>query len=622
MSFSESQPPKARKLAWAQYLDRLIIPEVVEVGGLVLWRERIYIAMMIPGLVLALISLVPSVHLALKEGLWDIAVTNCTAWVTAAVLVCLRRLNRYLRYGGLACLMYAIGVHLLYRLGFYGAGLLYLFAFSVTTGVLLGLRPALIALCVTYLTMGLMTWGLYAGALPWPGEVENLFQKWIISTVNFFFLNTAVSVSLAMLLRGLEATVEELGEAVTNLEDEISIRKQAEQERRQLEAQLRQAQKMEAIGTLAGGIAHDFNNIVYGILLGAETVQGRLSRQDPSWEFLEQIRKASHRAAQLTKQLLTFSRQSQHDLAPLLVEPLVKETLNLLRATLPSTVIMRQRINAPGVHIMAEPTLIHQVLMNLCTNAAQALESSGGQIEVGLEVVDLDQSEIRAYGELPPGSYVRLTVADTGPGVPAHLQERIFDPFFTTKPPGQGTGLGLSVVLGIVGSLHGAIRLDSEPGEGARFEVILPVVQGEARSRPGPPAQEESRSLGEGESILVVDDDSMVVDMVRGALESLGYRVSGATSGLEALALFKAEPQAYDLVIVDQTMPRMTGADLAQEMLLQRPELPIILCTGYGMSFSPEKAKALGLAGFVRKPLDSRALARLVRQSLDARGRR
>ena len=380
-----------------------------------------------------------------------------------------------------------------------------------------------------------------------------------------------------------------------------------------LEKQLRQAQKMEAIGTLAGGIAHDFNNILTIIIGYAEILLDGVSGDDAMREDLEEVLKAGYRARGLVEQILTFSRQTDQERRPLQIAPIVKEALKLLRASIPKTVEIRENIVPESGMILADPTQIHQVLMNLCTNSAHAMREKGGRLEVGLIDVDLDYETAAQYPDLSPGPYLRLTVSDTGHGMDRTVRERIFDPFFTTKGPGEGTGLGLAMVYGIVKSHRGEITVYSEPGKGTTFHVFLPKVEVESIPSPEPLVP-----LYQGkERILFVDDEEAVVQMGRKMLERLGYEVIISTDGREALEIFRSQPEQIDLVITDQTMPNITGAELARELMGIRPDIPIILCTGFSEVISVEEAKALGIREFVMKPFATREIAEITRHVLD-----
>jgi PAS domain S-box-containing protein len=381
----------------------------------------------------------------------------------------------------------------------------------------------------------------------------------------------------------------------------------------ELETQLRQVQKMEAIGTLAGGIAHDFNNILAAIMGYAEMALYDVLEGTPGRRNLEQVLKAGYRGKDLVKQIITFSRRSEQERRPMCVSPIAKEALKLLRASLPTTIEIRQNIEAQSSMVLADPTQIHQVLMNLCSNAAYAMREKGGVLEIRLADVDISSDGAAPHLELDPGPYLKLIVSDTGHGIDRAIMERIFDPFFTTKKPGEGTGMGLAVVHGIVKSYGGAIVVDSDSGKGSTFEVFLPRVEGDFL----PEADADVPIPTGSERILFVDDEEDLVDMVQQMLKRLGYNVVAKTNSAEALEVFKAQSDQFSLVITDQTMPHMTGADLAKELLRFRPDIPIILCTGFSEVINAEKAKTLGIREFLMKPFAPREIAEIIRHVLD-----
>ena len=387
-------------------------------------------------------------------------------------------------------------------------------------------------------------------------------------------------------------------------------------EQRRLEGQLRRSQKMEAVGTLAGGIAHDFNNILSAVIgyteisLRETDVSSRLRR------YLEQILKAGERATSLVKQILTFSRQAEETPQPMRVSPVIKEALQLLRASLPTTIRIYQDIRSDPDTVLADPTQIHQILMNLCTNAAHAMRGSTGELKIGLAPMEVGSSDaLSVHHGLPPGMYLNLSVGDTGVGMDQVVMERIFDPFFTTKMPGEGTGMGLSVVHGIVKSCSGAITVKSEPGKGTEFNIYFPLLREEMRGELFPEAA--GRIAGGTERILFVDDEEVLVQVGREMLAGLGYEVVGMTGSLDALELFRARPDRFDLVIADMTMPNMTGIDLLREIMQIRPGMPAILCSGFSETVTHESARALGVNEFVMKPIVFHQIAPAIRRVLD-----
>lgn len=384
-------------------------------------------------------------------------------------------------------------------------------------------------------------------------------------------------------------------------------------DRSMLENRLRQTQKMEAIGTLAGGIAHDFNNILGAIMGFTEITLFDLPRDNPMRPNLEQVLRAAHRAKDLVRQILAFSRMGEQKRTPMEIGSVIKEVLKLLRASLPTTIEIRQDLSTvPGRMALANPTQIHQVLMNLCTNAGHAMRETGGILGVTLSEVQLDKDTVAPYHELKPGRHFKLSVTDTGHGMDHATLERIFDPFFTTKGPGEGTGMGLAVAHGIVKSHGGAIAVYSEPGHGSIFNVYLPCLESGIVDLPdGDPTLP-----GGKERILLVDDEEVLIDMGRRMLERLGYKVLSKMSGSEAISLFRDQPDQFDLVITDYTMPHMTGMGLAREMMRIRPDIPIILCTGFSEMISEENAKKVGIREFIMKPLTWSELAGAVRRAL------
>ena len=386
-------------------------------------------------------------------------------------------------------------------------------------------------------------------------------------------------------------------------------------EQKKLEAQFLQAQKMEAIGTLAGGIAHDFNNILSGLLGYAELISLETRPGSSIHRNLEELLKVGVRAKDLVKQILTLSRRTLQEKKPIRVEPLVKEAVKLLRSSLPTTIEIRLDIKEdPGI-IEADPTQVHQVLLNLCTNSFHAMEETGGLLTIGLSPINLDPYAAGQHADLQQGPYVRLTVSDTGMGMAREMLDRIFDPYFTTKEAGKGTGLGLAVVHGIVQSHGGAIKVYSEPGKGTTFHIYFPRVEISAEG-PSLGLTEESLPRGKGEHIFLIDDEPVLLEIGKQMLEHLGYQVTVRTSSIEALGLFSSQPSRFHLVITDMTMPNMTGEKLAREILRIRPGLPIILCTGFSEHVTEEKAKALGIREFLMKPLTLKYLARAVRRNL------
>ena len=393
---------------------------------------------------------------------------------------------------------------------------------------------------------------------------------------------------------------------------DISEQKNNAQQKKTLENRLRQAEKMESLGSLAGGIAHDFNNILFPIVGYTEVLLQEAPEGGDAQNLLERILKATDRATDLVKQILTFSRRGETGLKPIRMQPVVKEALKLIRASIPTTIEIHQHMENDGGIIMGDPTRIHQIVMNLCTNAYHAMEDKGGKIDVTLTEIEFKDDAHGLMG-MKPGAYSALTVSDTGMGMPPEILKRIFEPYFTTKEMGKGTGMGLSVVYGIVKEFGGDIRVDSEPGKGSAFHVYIPAIH--ARDKGTEPSRRDDFSGG-NERILLVDDDKDAVFVQKEMLQQLGYTVTHRTDSLAALALLQACPNDFGLVITDLTMPHMTGDKLTQELANIRPCIPIILCTGSNENMSEEKARRLGIKGFFRKPIKMGTLAKIVRQAL------
>ena len=393
----------------------------------------------------------------------------------------------------------------------------------------------------------------------------------------------------------------------------ISDRIKAEEEKKKLETQLQQAQKMEAIGTLAGGIAHDFNNILTPIIVQSELALMDIDDEDPVQHNLEEVLRAGLRAKDLVKQILTFSRQSEQQPISLKLTPIIKEAIRLLRASLPSTIEICLNIEEGSDTVTADPTQIHQVLMNLCTNAGHAMRESGGTLEVGMSYIEFDSDNTISQTDLDPGPYLKLKVSDTGNGISPDVMDRIFDPFFTTKERSEGTGMGLAVVHGIISSYGGAITVESELDKGTTFNVFLPMAKSNILEK-----TEDIRQIPTGsERILVVDDEIGMVRTLKRMLYRIGYEVVEKTSSLEALAAFQVEPDKFDLVISDQTMPKMTGDELAKKIMEIRSDIPIILCTGFSERINEEKAREIGIKAFVMKPIEMSEIANTIRQVID-----
>lgn len=382
-----------------------------------------------------------------------------------------------------------------------------------------------------------------------------------------------------------------------------------------LEMQLRQAQKLEALGTLAGGIAHDFNNVLSPIVGFTELAMDDVPKDGEIYNDLQEIFNAAMRASELVKQILAFSRQTKSELMPLKVQLIVKEAMKLLRASLPTTIALTFNIDANCGPVLADPTDMHRIIMNLCTNAYHAMRDQGGELKVTLENCTLGSDDRVPSLNLPSGKYLKLVVSDTGVGMDAATRERIFDPYFTTKPLGEGTGMGLAVVHGIVKSCGGDILVSSEIDKGTTFELFFPRIESEVEGSGSP--EGEPVPVG-NEHILLVDDEAQIIFMMRQMLNHLGYRVTTRTSSIEALEAFASSPDKFDIIITDQTMPNMTGDELAIKLMSIRKDIPVIICTGFSEKISEEKARKKGIRALLMKPVIKREMARTIREILDS----
>jgi PAS domain S-box-containing protein len=386
-------------------------------------------------------------------------------------------------------------------------------------------------------------------------------------------------------------------------------------ERKRLDEHFLQAQKMEALGQFSGGVAHDFNNILMAISGYTELSQLSLRENPEVHDNLTLVLQAARRASDLVRQILTFSRQQPQVRQSILLQPVVEETLKLLRATIPSTIAFDRAVAPDAPTVLADANQVHQVLMNLGTNAWYAMKDRPGRLQVKLESFSVDAAYAAAQPPLRPGIYARVSVADTGCGMDPATLRRIFEPFFTTKPPGEGTGLGLAVVHGIMESHDGAVTVHSQPGEGTEFRLYFPA---HASAAAGTAAPAGAVPRGHGERVLVVDDEELLAQLVQKALTLLGYQAEAVTQPAAALALVLADPARFALVLTDQTMPGMTGLGLAAELRKIRPDLPVILMTGHGAALTPERIQAAGIRQLLPKPIGIPSLGAAVHAVLSA----
>lgn len=445
--------------------------------------------------------------------------------------------------------------------------------------------------------------GMFIGLLP---DKRNSMPDKSLTLLSIILLNTANALESLEFYRLLQ-------------NQNIILEKKVEERTKALahsERQLQQAMKLQAIGTLAGGIAHDFNNILSPIVGYTELTMDDIPEDSQARNYLERILKATNRAKELVQQILMFSRQNCQERKPLKVQNVIKEALKLLRATIPATVEINCDVGQDCGPIMGDPTQIHQVIMNLCTNAYHAMQETGGSLDVSLKEIDISYEQTRERLGMKLGKHLQLTVKDAGHGMEPEVLERIFEPYYTTKKQGKGTGLGLSVIDGIVKNHGGDITVSSQPGKGAVFNIYLPVIDHidvETESA------ETTIAANGSERILLIDDEEQIIDFEQQILERLGYKVISKTDSEEALEEFAAQPDQFDLVITDMTMPKMTGDQLARKMMDIKPEIPVILCTGFNEAITEEKALAMGIDKFVMKPIVKDKLANTIRAVLDNR---
>jgi len=445
--------------------------------------------------------------------------------------------------------------------------------------------------------------GIFVGVLP---DLKNILPDRSMTVLSIILLNTAnalESLEFYRILRNQNSKLEKMVEERTR-----ALAKS--------EKQLQQVMKLQAIGTLAGGIAHDFNNILFPIVGYTELTMDDIPEDSQARQNLEEVLKAANRAKELVQQILTFSRQNTQERKPLKVPHLIKEAVKLLRATIPSSIEIDCDIDESCGLIKGDPTQIHQIIMNLCTNAYHAMQKTGGTLEISLKEKNISYERSLEKVGIKVGRHIELTVKDNGQGMEPQVMERIFEPYYTTKEQGKGTGLGLSVIHGIIKNYGGDICVSSRPDKGATFKVLLPIIDEiEEETRTDPPLI----ALNGKEHILLVDDENQIVDIEQKILERLGYKVTSKTDSEEALEEFAAQPDRFDLVITDMTMPKLNGDQLAQRMMTIRPQIPVILCTGFNEDISEEKALAMGIDKFVMKPIVKDELASTVRTVLDNR---
>jgi PAS domain S-box-containing protein len=394
---------------------------------------------------------------------------------------------------------------------------------------------------------------------------------------------------------------------------DITNQKDSDKERKKLEKQLYQAQKMEVIGTLAGGIAHDFNNIL-GVMIGfSELALEDIKKGDPARYSIEQVAQAGFRAKDLVEQILLFSRQSKHEMKPVKVIPLAKEVIKMLNSTISKDINIKQKFSIQSDLVLADPTQLHQIFMNLCTNATHAMNEKGGILSVTLDQIDFDKDSLLNFPGLKPGPHLKLQVADTGHGIPNHIIDKIFDPFFTTKSLKEGTGLGLSVVHGIVKNHGGDIKVYSESGEGTTFQVYLPFIKSEKQANSVP---HQAIPKGSGH-LLLIDDEIPLIDLGKRMLERLGYKVTAISDSQIAWEIFQKDPDQFDMIITDKDMPHINGLELSKKIINLRSNMPIIMCTGFSDDISLDQVNKIGIKTLLYKPIIKKDIAEKIHQLFD-----
>jgi len=522
--------------------------------------------------------------------------------------------------------IYGITLTFLAILGPYYGRPAWLIMCVVTAAFLFGTRAAIVTVILNVVI--LIT--LYFGAPPylpaWQIPHSDPLAKWLMFCGNLTLLSIISTLPAAFLLNRMTALLkqektlnrqlaqesEDLQAINLQLEKAISDRTRTEAENKRLQTELVQAQKMDAMGTLAGGIAHDFNNILSAIIGYGQLIQADASQSVRSRQNIEKLLRAGDRARSLVQQILTFSRKVETSVKPLDLADSITDTLKMMRALIPSNIKLQKSLPGPCM-VMSSPTFIHQILMNLCTNAIHAMGADGGTLDISLAHVHPVAAEA-AILKLTPGHYARISVRDTGCGIAPHIMDRIFEPYFTTKDMGTGTGLGLSVVHGIVQSHGGTLTCRSNPGQGATFDIYIPQIESAAVSGENAPENEFPTGT---ETVLYIDDEAMLTDTSGQILETLGYHVVTTNSSAEGLKLFSENPARFDAVITDMTMPQLTGDKLARKILDIRPDIPIIICTGYSDHISGHGAIQMGIRDFLMKPYTMDQLAHTLRRALD-----
>ncbi len=613
--------PEKLLSSFLSYFNRLVKHPELSDDNLLYWRERILFAIYTTFVLLGFIVYCPSVYLAAKHGVWLIVLVNTFAYVSLLTIYFLKKLSFHFRAIYILAIFYIIGISLMITISAEYA-LIWLFIAAIATSVLLGLRASCIALAINLTVLVVAGFFIREGVALWDSHTPNNIAGWIIVSFNFMLVNSIGTVSIAVLVEKLKQTIEQekdvsqrLLEQFDVLKQETEQRKKVEKEKELMSKQLRQSEKMEALGTLAGGIAHDFNNIL-NIIFGYTDLAKIDAPADSKYEQdLDRILIAGHRAKDLVSQILAFSRQVQVEKIPILVQPLIKEALKMVRSSIPATIEINGEISSDCGAVEVDPTQLHQILINLCVNASHAMEEKGGTLKVDLKIADSVPFELMENSEFENDGFVELSISDTGTGIGPDIIDNIFDPFFTTKKKGKGTGMGLAVSYSIVKEYGGTITVDSKVGSGTVFHVYLPQSKQQIQSYPS----ETNTFIEQGtERILFIDDEEILTELGKEMLGRLGYHVTPMLKSSEALELFRSQADAFDLVITDQDMPELTGLEMAKKMLLIRPDIPIILLTGFSNLVNEEVARDQGIKCLAYKPISRNAIAKLIREVLDA----
>jgi signal transduction histidine kinase/ActR/RegA family two-component response regulator len=596
------------------------LDEITDLDG---WRIYYIRLMLLLGILAIPIGSLFSITTYMTEDVYGLIFFNI-AIVALMAFVLTYRPGRYLTEI-FFLVLYGLTLTFIFTLGPYYARIAWLVMCVVSAAFLFGVRAAIITTVINFLVLMVMYFYAPPYLPAWNAPQQEPLDKWLMFCVNVSLLSLMSGIPVGFLLnrmssflekeqdlsRRLTAESEDLQAINRQLANEIAERVKTEQEIKRLQSELIQAQKMEAMGTLAGGIAHDFNNILSAIIGYGQLVHIDTSQSSRSLQNIEKLLKAGERARALVQQILAFSRKVETVVEPLNLAETVHETLKMMRALIPANVRLQTDLAGPCT-VMSSSTYIHQILMNLCTNAIHAMGAQGGILEVALKSECLTERDAKALN-LAPGDYARLTVSDSGCGMTPEVTKRIFEPYFTTKGMGSGTGLGLSVVHGIVKSHDGAITCQSAPNEAASFEVLLPQIKAVATR---PQHFPEKPNPTGTETILYIDDETMLADMAGQMLRGLGYSVVTQTDSLEALKLFTENTDRFSAVITDMTMPHLTGDQLARKILAMKPGMPIIMCTGYSEHISGDEAAKLGIRSFLMKPYSLSQLAHALREAI------